>query len=220
MQDYSKLSLLLIIIKSIQQCLMRFFRETITKASKAENNSLHANDQSRIRFNKKEFITSSQKRLDSALLFSCWDLLLGAGQEDGLAPLSGLGCSGESRTWGDFCSLEGSLWVCKSWRRSLRPPMARGLPVTHLVDGFALFSPPVPREQGAGSSSGESGARGRGTGWNPVPAGKSSGFPGSYQHPSHLCGQTGAWCACELGCALFRSHPRKAVFRGAGRDRW
>ena len=65
---YSKLSLLLIMIKSIQQCLMRFFGDTITKLSalKAENNSLPANDKSRICLNKK-FITSSLKRLDSAL---------------------------------------------------------------------------------------------------------------------------------------------------------
>lgn len=55
MQDYSKLSLLLIMIKSIQRCLMRFLRETITKAWKPENNSLHANDKSRILCNEKSW---------------------------------------------------------------------------------------------------------------------------------------------------------------------
>jgi hypothetical protein len=48
-------------IKSTQQGLMRFFRETITKA---ENNSLHANGESGICLNK-NFITSSLKMLGS-----------------------------------------------------------------------------------------------------------------------------------------------------------
>lgn len=73
MQDYSKLSLLLIMIKSLLQCLMRFFGETITKALIAENNSLHANDKSGIRLNKK-FITSSFKMSDSAPSLYCSEL--------------------------------------------------------------------------------------------------------------------------------------------------
>ena len=56
---------------------MRFFRETITKALKAETNSLHANDKSRICLNK-NLITASLKMLDSATFLSCCKLLLKA----------------------------------------------------------------------------------------------------------------------------------------------
>lgn len=137
-------------IKSLLQCLMRFFGETITKALIAENNSLHANDKSGIRLNKK-FITSSFKMSDSAPS----PLLLWASsksRKDLEAPLFGVGgqwWQESLRRGSSMVSWKSSVFVFKAWRQRLHSLRALEILSSHFVYVCCFLSLLLPCGQRA-----------------------------------------------------------------------
>lgn len=196
-------------IKSLLQCLMRFFGETITKALIAENNSLHANDKSGIRLNKK-FITSSFKMSDSAPS----PLLLWASsksRKDLEAPLFGVGGQ-----WWQESLRRGSSMVSWSPLFLFLKHEDRGFTLSEHLKFWAVTScmfvvfshcsSHVCREQYIQWAA----WKGRRPGCNPTSAGKPLGVLTPWSHtgtPSvitriHWVNQWALRWSCELGCAI------------------